>query len=340
MRSSILAILITLCACASHNESLVRQLYEESKATKAENWDLKLLDRPLLDKIQPAPAIVLDYIKIANRLDGFDEVPESYELTGPERLKLLNEFSRLPPVILQLIQERLVGIYGVRNLGGTGLAGSIYDGDRPIAGFIVLDYEVLRKPANEWISFKENSVFKPSGNTKLEVKIASNADNTRERGISFIFIHELGHVFHEVYGLMPSFQSYKFRKTAVNFASSYMKDVWTSPDDTIYDESFPERKQIKFYRDDPSFSTNDATRIYTFVQDSKFPTLYSTVDPHEDFAEGFVTYVHCVLSKRPYQVTVREGNQVLFHSDMGVRKSLERTEYFRKALDLVRKRAK
>jgi len=50
--------------------------------------------------------------------------------------------------------------------------------------------------------------------------------------------------------------------------------------------------------------------VYRDLAATNFPTLYAATNPSEDFADSFVSYVHTVLLKRPWEITIRYDGKV------------------------------
>jgi hypothetical protein len=48
---------------------------------------------------------------------------------------------------------------------------------------------------------------------------------------------------------------------------------------------------------------------YDHVEQTNFVTLYATTNPSDDWAESFVTYIHHVVMKRPFQITIKKNGK-------------------------------
>ena len=53
------------------------------------------------------------------------------------------------------------------------------------------------------------------------------------------------------------------------------------------------------------------SRPTTASRETNFPTLYAATNPSDDFAESFVSYVHTVLMKRPWEIAIRHDGKVV-----------------------------
>ena len=51
--------------------------------------------------------------------------------------------------------------------------------------------------------------------------------------------------------------------------------------------------------------------VYTQLEATNFPTLYAATNPFDDFAESFVTYVHTVMMKKPFEVAIQRNGKTV-----------------------------
>lgn len=55
----------------------------------------------------------------------------------------------------------------------------------------------------------------------------------------------------------------------------------------------------------------DLAPAYVNLKNTNFPSLYAATSPDDDFAEAFASYVHVVLMKRLWQITISRDGQVV-----------------------------
>lgn len=78
------------------------------------------------------------------------------------------------------------------------------------------------------------------------------------------------------------------------------------------EKSFPERPKIRFYASSrDQLPISDAGTIYRKLAGTRFPTLYSSTNPEEDFADSLANYVHVIIQEKPYRVEVLKGEMVI-----------------------------
>lgn len=285
------------------------QVFGKIPATLAKNWDPSWRKTSLSDRIRPIDSNGIAYVAKWNEVDGFEEKPRPAELSSDQRAGLIRELEALPPSVKRMLEKDIAAIFTTRDLGGSAMAGAAYnDLMEPEFGFLFLDTEMFQKPANEWITAKEQTLFETDPDKTLNIQIEAPGTNTTTAGMRFILMHELGHVASQLSRTMPS-----FTEQYLSLDSDFAKLSWETPLKTRFDSEFPERDRLRFYRKPPPFSLSAAKEIYANLARTDLATLYSCVDPHEDFAEVFALYIHTVLMKKPYVVRISDpsGEQLL-----------------------------
>jgi hypothetical protein len=306
------AIALLLASCAPSKEALRKQAAEHPTMTIAywgQGWEAK----PLHERIAPAPAELIEKIGIDNRLYHFKEKPVGTD-TAPEFFSALKRIEEiLPEPVRRLARERIIGLFLVADLGGSGYTEAIRDeaGKEKFA-VIVLDRELLlKRPANAWATWKEGSFFKPlpGGKINLHLRIEEDRNDSVENAIVYILLHEIGHALGMAGGVHPSWNGDAILSKDHPFPAL----SWRMRGDKIeslYEEAFPERRLLKVYAfNDASLTQDQAQDVYRNLSRTGFPTMYAAVSPWEDFAESFVNYLHVVREKRPYKVRIREAGR-------------------------------
>lgn len=287
----------------------------ESPVTKAAYWR-SALEMPLERRIGPAPEELVTYVVLDNIMAGIENTPQSMivsdDLLGEVRAAL----AELPLPVRQLLSENLVGIYFVRNLGGTAYTDHVAgDSARQAAGFVILDMEVLgTRVANDWATWKESSPFITDSAYRLEAEIERSGSNTRKHAIQYILLHELGHVLAIGKELHPPWELAvsPVRSPAQYIFSrlSWKMDAAGTKYSSLFEGEFTNRKDIVYYFG-AGLSAGEMIRTYEQLEQTNFPTLYAATRPEEDFAESFVSYVHTVLMARPFEIRILRNDTLL-----------------------------
>ncbi len=303
----------SLVACAAHGQAALPlpcnsgdrqcalQAVRNHVVRKLAYWK-DALSEPPAKRIGRASPELIQMMVLDNIAQGIDEKPRAVELDDKFVLDVQNAFETLPVQVKALLSSKLAGIYFLAGLGGTGYTNAVYDDEgKPVAGFIVLDAEVLsRQLANSWATWKENTPFKTDRKFRLEAEIESAAQNTRQAAIQYIMLHELGHVvsigenFHPPWTIplkdVPSLAAYPFASLSWSIFDDGNKYV------SLFDNKFKQRANVVYYFG-ARLEAGEMQPTYSMLESTNFPTLYAATRPGDDFAESFASYVHTVLMK-------------------------------------------
>ena len=283
---------------------------------------------PITQRISTVPDNVIDYIRIDNKIYGYDGIPKQVAIDPNLKKDLISAIEELPKQITKQLEKHLIGIFILSGLGSTGFSEHVYNKKEYKGGFIVLDQDVLSKyTANEWASWSTNSAFKKSDEYKLSLKIEESPSNTRKQAIQFILIHEIAHIIAPAIKAHP--QTDKGDPKLFEFSSF----SWTTFNESIYDENFKHRQDFNLYRFEKStLELSDSHKIMSDLKNTNFSSMYASNNFFEDFAEAYVIYVHSVLMKKPYTLTLyHHGNKIESFKDPFMSENLqEKKEYFDK----------
>lgn len=322
IKGKFIVVFLIFCFLISCSGS-IRQQINASPVIQLKHWGDNWRQRQWIERLQPAPRELLQYVLLQNKLDGFAEVPQTVE-PSPEIAAVLQEIkSSLSPALNKLLDERLIGIFCLTDLGSSGFAEEIIDRQSGKAyAVIVLDQDVLlSRKANDWATWKENSIFqaqKKSG-YHLQMVIEAPQKNTVQNAVRYLLLHELGHVLGAVSNVHPSWTP-SDRPLSVNYP--FVRLSWKLDDEekpiSLFDDKFHERKKIQFYAFAKAQLTNDQMPdTYRQLQQlTNFVSMQAATSLWEDFAESFATYVHIVTDKRPWQVRIddEQGSTFVYPS--------------------------
>ncbi len=219
--------------------------------------------------------------------------------------------------VQRLVEQKLIGLYLVEDLGGSGYTDVALDANgQPVAGFVVLDAGVLaRRSANAWASWKEGTPFKPQPGYQLRAQIEAGRDDNRKNAIQYILLHELGHVlaisadFHPPWSVPP-------RELPVSARYPFYDLSWQVERDanrhlSLFDARFQQRQRVAYYFG-ARLDAADMLPTYSRLAETNFVSLYAATNPYDDFAESFASYVHTVLMRKPWQITLLQGGKPVY----------------------------
>lgn len=305
-----------LNGCRETDKNCIAKAYTSHRVRSASFWSDEMT-KPRSARVGPAPAALLDYLTLGNALDGFKERPRSVTLEAAFMADVQAALDEIPSDVWRLAQSRLVGIYFVEQLGGTGYTDYVRDRDgKPSHAYVVLDAAVLGAlQANAWATWKENTPFKmgPQNGDTLTATIAAPKNNDRKSAIQYVLLHELAHVIsvgrkvHPVWGekvAQPTPDVYPF------FDLSWIANPSRTAYVSVFDATWPQRKDVAYYLG-AKLQASDMVSTYQGLAKTNFPTLYAATVPGDDFAESLVSYVHTVRMGKPWRISIRRGAELV-----------------------------
>jgi len=305
-------LIFLLAACAPSQEALRKQVFGHPTMDIA-YWGQDWQAKPLHERVAAAPAGLIEKIMIENRLYGFPERPVAADPTPEFSSALIHIGKILPVPVLRLARERIIGLFMVADLGGSGYTEAIRDeaGKEKFAVILLDQKLLLGKTANAWATWRERSFFKtsPGKNMDLSLRIEEGPNDSVENAIAQILLHEIGHALGMASNVHPSWNG----DGAVPPGYPFPALSWRTKGDkveSLWEEAFPERKSLKIYAfDNAPLTAGQTWGAYGNLSRTGFATLYAAVSPWEDFAESFANYIHVVREKRPYELTIREAGK-------------------------------
>jgi hypothetical protein len=170
-----------------------------------------------------------------------------------------------------------------------------------------VDY--LKRSANDWATWKENSPFRSQGAYRIKATIEPKESDNRKQAIQFILTHEIGHLVGAVNQVHPN---WFIGGDPEEFA--FTKISWIKKRDKVisrFDHQFPLRKDISYYRFDKSpLSSDRILDCYRQLEHTDFSSLYAATNMWDDFAETFVIFVHNLLQKKPWKIEITRKNSL------------------------------
>jgi len=299
--------------CADSDKACAQRALKHHAASRLGTWRM-MLSMPVAERYGPAPPQLVDYLRLDNIANGYAERPRVATLDAGLLADIRGAIADVPADVWRLVGRRLVGIYFVEDLGGTGYTDYVFDGKgKPAMGFVVLDAAVLaRQSANAWATWKENTPFAAAAGYRLDARIEEDGGDNRRNAILYILLHELGHVLaigadiHPPWNIDPKDVDAATRHPF--FDLSWIIDRPANKYRSRFDADFPQRAATVYYFG-AKLAAADMQPTYAALGRTNFPSLYAATSPGDDFAESFASYVHGVLLRRPWQVTLRRDGK-------------------------------
>jgi hypothetical protein len=301
--------------CRENDRSCVFEARKTSEVRTRAYWR-DWLARPLSERVGPAPEAMLVYTTLENIIEGFRDRPRATLVPPDLRADFDQAFASLPAKVKELLQPKLAGVFFLENLGSTGFTLQATGGWlKNDVGVIVLDMSILKSyKANQWATRKENTPFRADARHRLEATIEHPAGDSRANAIRYILLHEAAHVIAVGEKFHPDFFASLPREKELQAKYPFTWESWRSDPNagkwsSVFDSQFGLRRDVVYYAT-PKLELAGAENIYERLTQTSFPTLYAATNPFEDFAESFVSYVHSVIDKRPWQIRLYRDNEL------------------------------
>jgi hypothetical protein len=295
---------------AADQDRLIKELQQHG-ARSPSTWS-GLPGKDARERVQPAPDIVIDYLRKDNALNGYKERPRQAKVDPSFLEDIHAAIDELPQMARKHMEEHVIAVFLVQDLGTTGFGELLREFDQNRLGFIVLDVDFLNKKANEWISWRENSPFRDKGVYTVEAEIERKEHDSRKSAIQYILLHELGHLVGVAKGAHPNWFAGGDPRAWPFAGLSWLTHKTALNGESRYDDFFRTRKALKFYAfQNAALSSEAIGETFTALSGTDFVSLYAATNMYDDFAETYAMYVHVILQKKPWRVrVVRDGKMV------------------------------
>jgi hypothetical protein len=302
LRAALTGVLLLLAAgCASTPDAA--RLRDEVKRTPAKLLSSYSFDpsTPLADRVQPAPGLVIDYLRAADRMPSY----AAYAPTAAEREVIRRGLEALPAPYARVFADRLVGIWFVSNLVGSGMADYVLADDGTVYTTLVVNPETLRHDLSAWLTYRESTVYAAAPG--LEVQIDCGTAFT---GFTYVLLHEGGHVMDYVEHHTPYVEPVlKLLGSAVP-STPFAAPVWREYAQPAAPFDFPLRAGLRFYGMGKPTPMAEAVGLYTALMRTPFASLYGSMNWAEDFAEFMTWYYLVHYLGQPYEIQVLQDGTV------------------------------
>ena len=303
----------TVIRCGEDTDCLRQQ--HAAHPVKDVNYMRAFQAMPLNKRVLVAPVKLIDYLNLDNKLQGFPNQPRAAKPARQLLQDLTDAIEEIPAAVKTLVDARLMGIFLVEDLGGTGYTDYVYDQQHvPAGAFIVLDAGVLTRVANTWATWKENTPFIDDPAIELRATIENETEDNRKQALQYILLHEMGHVVSVGGNFHPRWDAwdcvndppdrYPFFQLSWQLKDSQGCEVVSKFDH----EGFSYRADLVYYFG-AKLPAAVSPEVYAQLERTNFPSLYAATFPGDDFAESFVTYVHTVLMGKPFGISIDKSGE-------------------------------
>ncbi|MCF8463685.1 MAG: hypothetical protein K9G41_02500 [Flavobacteriales bacterium] len=225
--------------------------------------------------------------------------------------RFLPLFEQWPQGLRTYCEKYVSHVYVVSLLGSSAYA--LQQNDSSFT--ILIDRDAMESLPNDWFTNKERTAVNLTSGYTINHRMEADSNNRPEFTLETLLIHEVAHCI----GITTK-QTRKFDASWLNInQNSLLEGVFQVVNVSM--EMTSENQKgfagLHYYRNQ-QLSTDEYIKRLSSLRNSPFPTMYSSVNDLEYFADYFYAYVHCVLQQRPLEYSVYKDGQKTVGIDCGI----------------------
>jgi len=249
----------------------------------------------------------------------------------------------LPPLHKKVFQERLLGLYFIKDFMGSGMTDCVLDDNGNFYFIMLFNPETLDYPFGMWVTLKDESCFIPdeTGHKAVFTESVQYMSNNSLVSISqksvryfgnhfeiivsgeysaffYALLHEGTHGVDYVKNITPYIEDmyvkiHSYFNKPLGGIVSFTNGVWQQINQPVPKYNFPLRDKITVFgwNGGPKIFMKDMNNVYRALFKTPFVTLYGSKTWTEDLAE-FVTYYHLTQKLGcTYKITVKSNDKTI-----------------------------
>lgn len=274
---------------------------------RAAFWGDDWRGKPLAERIHILPADAAASLRDELR----DGATESKVAPAADATYMLEDLraavARYPDIVHRMVSDRLIGVFLVEGLGDgernhfLGMALEVSGLWRQHVGTIILiDRNETDMRASRAMAGMEYVPAGDYGSVGVEARLARRGEDDRGTTLSYVLLHELGHLIDFEHGITPD----RFRYGEAREGCGFTCISWVRRGEHRHSRRIDTAmRSIQAGQYDAYMQTLPET--FRALGASDFPSLYAATLPEEDFAESFAQYVHTMMMGRPWELILR-----------------------------------
>lgn len=318
-------ILFSLLSCKHDPRTDLLRAVSQEPAKNLQSYEFDKTTS-LISRVKPAPDFVVDFW---NRTDKRTDYSSYTPVHG--ELKMVEDYiSKLPRTIKAVLQDRLVAIYFIKNLLGSGVTDYVVDHAGGLYTVMLFNPESLKTDLSKWMTYRENTCFlRNSPDVRIEINCGAEY-----RGFLYALTHESAHAADYIESYTPYIdKNIKLLKKIKTASTVFTKDSWIDLATPLKQYDFENREKITFYGTSggPKINISGARRVYEALVATPFVSLYGSMSWAEDFAESVMYYHLTRVLNQPYEIRlINEDDTIAVFRPMESAKVKEKSALLQK----------
>ena len=289
-----LLLLLALAGCTtlSHDPSALKTLEWKQAAWQSLQGNLKI---PLSRRMLALPDHLLVDVIDAERELGIESAG-SYRTRPPdfsESAEFQSYLALLPGSYIELMRNKLLGIFLVENFAGAGLSDWVLDEQGNTFYYMILNPDLFRHSIDQWMSYREDSIFEPrKGPDDHHIRVTTWVDHS---AMLYALLHEGAHLIDYEHGITPVVEELFSRVNDRRpIESPFADKIWTSQSQPLPIYDFAGRDQLNAYAIFPQrgrIPRREVPRLFEDLRLTPFVSFYAATSWNEHLAD-YVMYWH------------------------------------------------
>ncbi|UCD38336.1 MAG: hypothetical protein JSW54_02325 [Fidelibacterota bacterium] len=264
----------------------------------------------ILSRVKEPNQHFLAYIQTVEPQAHPAEVPTQQEMG-----RIKEAISLLPLLHKRIINDRVIEICFIENLGSSGWTDWVIDDHGDLYCVVAFDQQTLSMDLSQWLESRENTCFDGvSEETKIRIEAG-----TEYSGFYGILLHEMTHVIDVVLNITPFVELSLYalalkQGKVIKDSSPFIDNVWEGPYTPTASYNFALRDSVTFYRPvgNRKLMVQDAAIVFDQLAATPFASLFACQSWAEDLAELVLFYHLTQKLDQPYTISVKKGTDVIY----------------------------
>jgi hypothetical protein len=220
-------------------------------------------------------------------------------------------YEQWPQGLKNYCEKYISHVYVVSQLGSSAYV--LQQNDSSFT--ILIDHDAMESLPNDWFTDRERTAVDLAFGYTIDHRIEASSNNHPQFTLETLLIHEVAHCIGITTNQTRKFDS-SWKKLGQN---SLLEGVFQVANVSMKmsTENHEHFDDFHYYRDQ-RLSTEEYIKRLSSLRNSPFPTMYSSVNDLEYFADYFYAYVHCVIQQRPLEYSVCRNEQKVIGIDCGI----------------------
>jgi hypothetical protein len=218
--------------------------------------------------------------------------------------RFLPLFNQWPQGLKEYCERYVSHVYVVDELGSSAYV--LQQNDSSFT--ILINRDAMESLPNDWFTSREATAINLTSEYAIDHRIETDSNNRPEFTLETLLIHEVAHCIGITAGQTREFDSGWGSLGQHSLLDGVFQVANVAMEMTEKNQS--QFGDFHYYRK-TRLGMEEYVKRLRLLRNSPFPTMYSSVNDLEYFADFFYTYVHCIVLKRPLEYAVfKDGNEI------------------------------